>query len=63
MQRLNFGRKYDEAKIIDDFSHFPNKPSVIELTESIMKRVFPQGIRITVELFALRRTEHGNFGR
>ncbi|GBL69888.1 hypothetical protein AVEN_114084-1 [Araneus ventricosus] len=63
MQYVKFGRKYDAAAVTADLSCLPNKNSLIQQAKIIMARLLLRGRRITVQLFVLKRRDHGNFGR
>ncbi|GFV02432.1 uncharacterized protein TNCV_1023601 [Trichonephila clavipes] len=67
-QYLNFGRKYKAAAVTVDISRLPCKNCLVrqvQMRERQRERdkAFPRRSRIKIQLFTLRRREHGDFER
>ncbi|GFY24560.1 uncharacterized protein TNCV_1016061 [Trichonephila clavipes] len=64
MQYLNFGRKYETAAFTVDISRLTSKNCLVSQAKMRDKdKAFLRRRGINIQLFALRRREHGDFER
>ncbi|GFV65105.1 hypothetical protein TNCV_2304121 [Trichonephila clavipes] len=64
MQHLNFGRKYEAAAVAADISRLPSKSCLVRLAQMRDRNLaFLRRRGFNIQLFALRRREHGDIER